>query len=194
MRFTKTFFIFSAALFFALMAGCAKPPTEEMDAARDALTRAENNANAVNYAEGTLRRARSALETMYQEAEAKRYDSAKTYAAEALAAAERAVSEGQAAAVKAADDASNLIVSAKTEIQAAEQALDAARQRGLGNVNFGALDDSVAEAWKTVEAAEMSLAQGEVRDAGSKAEAARSSAARISLALAEGARAASRKQ
>jgi hypothetical protein len=181
-------------LFFALASSCAKPPVEEMEAAREAVTRAENNANAVAYAESGVRRARSALERMDEEAKAKRYDSAKAAAAEAVAAAEKAISDGQAASARTADDASNLIVSVKTEIQAAEQALDTAWKNGVKNINFGALNETAEEAWKSVERAEMSLAQGRAQDALNDAGQARRSAAQITLALSEGTRAGSRKQ
>jgi hypothetical protein len=183
-----------AALLLVLAAGCAKPPVEEMEAAREAVTRAENNANALTYAGDGVRRARSALQRMTDEANAKRYDAAKSAAAEAVAAAEKAIIDGQAASAKAADDASNLIVAAKTEIQAAEQALDAAWKGGVKNVNFSDLNSAAGDAWKSVEQAEMSLAQGKAQDAVSEAEQARRSAAQISLALSEGVRAGSRKQ
>ncbi|MDR0388788.1 MAG: hypothetical protein LBH73_01815 [Spirochaetaceae bacterium] len=195
MRFPKfSLYAICAVLFLALASGCAKPPAEEMEAARDAVTRAENNANAVTYAEAGVRRARSALERMYEEANAKRYDAAKSAAAEAVAAAEKAIIDGQAASAKAADDASGLIVSAKSEIQAAEHALDAAWKGGVRNVNFGALNEEAEKAWHSVEQAEMSLAQGRARDALNEAETARRSAAQISLALSEGVRAGTRKQ
>jgi hypothetical protein len=193
MNFSKfPVYMICAALFLVL--GCAKPPVEEMEAAREAVTRAENNANAVAYAGDGVRRARSALERMNDEANAKRYDAAKSAAAEAVAAAEKAIIDGQAASAKAADDASSLIVTAKTEIQAAEQALDAAWKSGVKNVNFSDLNSAAGDAWNSVEQAEMSLAQGRAQDAVNGAEEARRSAARISLALAEGARAGSRKQ
>jgi hypothetical protein len=177
-----------------MASGCAKPPVEEMEAAREAVTRAENNANAVNYAGDGVRRAQSALQRMTDEANAKRYDAAKSAAAEAVAAAEKAIIDGQVASAKAADDASGLIVTAKTEIQAAEQALDAAWKGGVKNVNFTSLNSAAGDAWKSVEQAEMSLAQGRARDAVNEAEQARQSAALISLALSEGVRAGSRKQ
>jgi hypothetical protein len=165
-----------------------------MEAARDAVIRAENNANALAYAGDGVRRARSALERMYEEANAKRYDAAKAAAAEAVAAAEKAVSDGQSAAARTADDASSLIVTAKTEIQAAEQALDSAWKSGVKNIDFGLLNGAAEEAWDSVEQAEMSLAQGRAQDAVNAAEQARRDAARITLALSEGARAGSRKQ
>ncbi|MDR1211985.1 MAG: hypothetical protein LBK40_07130 [Spirochaetaceae bacterium] len=195
MYFSKvSWYMVCAVLFLALASGCAKPPVEEMNAAREAVTRAENNANALAYAADGVRRARSALGRMDEEANAKRYDAAKIAAAEAVAAAEKAVRDGQEASAKAADNASNLIVAAKTEIQAAEQALDAAMRSGVRNINFGELNSAAGDAWKSVEQAEISLAQGRAQDAVNGAGEARRNAARISLALSEGARAGSRKQ
>ncbi|MDR2102358.1 MAG: DUF4398 domain-containing protein, partial [Treponema sp.] len=71
--------------------GCAKPPTEEMNNAAAAVTRAENDADAVTYAGNLLVRARDTLTRMQIEAEAKRYDAARALAAEAISAADKAI-------------------------------------------------------------------------------------------------------
>ena len=76
-----------------------------MENAEAALVRAENDPDAAAYAGNTLLRARDALASMRAEAEAKRYDAAKTYAAEAVNAAEKAVNDGRAAAARAGEEA-----------------------------------------------------------------------------------------
>jgi hypothetical protein len=67
-----------------ILTACAKPPTEEMDNALAALTRAENDPDAVMYAANLIARARSALTQLQAEAAAKRYDAARTYAQETI--------------------------------------------------------------------------------------------------------------
>jgi hypothetical protein len=93
--------LFLAAGTVLLAGGCAKPPTEEMDAASAAVTRAENDPDAVTYAGNSLARAREALNRMSVEADSKRYDAAKSFAAEAIAAADKAISDGRAGAARA---------------------------------------------------------------------------------------------
>ncbi|MDR2619091.1 MAG: hypothetical protein LBC62_09500, partial [Treponema sp.] len=83
--------------FIIFLGGCAKPPTEEMEAATEALIRAENDPDAVAFGETSLNRARDAIFRMRQEANAKRYDAAKSYAVEAVSAAGKAVIDGRAA-------------------------------------------------------------------------------------------------
>jgi len=115
----------------ALVMGCAKPPTDEMNNATEAVTRAENDYDAVTYAGNSVTRAKDALTRMNQEAAAKRYDAAKSYAAEAIAAAERAINEGRAGAARAKDEASALISQLKPLIEETEQGIEAARAAKL---------------------------------------------------------------
>jgi len=105
--------IFCMALVLAMLAiGCAKPPTEDMNNAAEAVTRAENDKDAVTYAFNSITRAKDALARMNVEADAKRYDAAKSYAAEAIAAAERAIADGRAGAERARNEASALVAQA----------------------------------------------------------------------------------
>ncbi|MDR1858786.1 MAG: DUF4398 domain-containing protein [Treponema sp.] len=104
-----TVLIIAGLVLGMLAVGCAKPPTEEMNNAIEAVTRAENDNDAVTYAENSIARARDALTRMHNEAASKRYDAAKSYATEAIAAAERAISEGRTNAARARDEASALV-------------------------------------------------------------------------------------
>ena len=88
---------------------CATPPQEDMDKALDAVFRAESDPDAVAYAPLLLVRARDALTRMQSEADAKNYDEAKRFAAEAINNAERAISDGRVAAARARDEASRLL-------------------------------------------------------------------------------------
>jgi len=98
--------LFALGLVFA---ACATPPQEDMDKALDAVFRAESDPDAVAYAPLLLVRARDALTRMQSEADAKNYDEARRFAAEAINNAERAISDGRVAAARARDEAARLL-------------------------------------------------------------------------------------
>jgi hypothetical protein len=128
-----------AALILATAVGCAHPPTAEMDAAVEAVTRAENDFDAVTYASNSIARAREALSRMQTEASSKRYDTAKSYANEAIAAAERAITEGKSAADRAREEASAIVAQLRPLLVETEQGMNAARAAGLP-LDFDSLD------------------------------------------------------
>jgi len=135
-------FFAGLALVLALFAtGCARPPVDEMNDATEAVTRAENDNDAVLYAPNTLARAREALGRMRQEADARRFDAARAYAAEAIAAAERAISEGRSGAENARREAHALLSDLPPLIAETEQGMNAARGAGL-DLDFEPLDDA----------------------------------------------------
>jgi hypothetical protein len=135
-----------------------------MNRAIDAVTRAENDADAVLYADGALNRARSALEQMRTEADSKRYESAKNYAAEAIAAAEKAISDGKAGAVRAREEAAALLGAIKPEIDDTESAINAAKQVRNIRLDFSALDGDLARAKTAYTGAENSFNAGRYGD------------------------------
>jgi len=139
MKITSKTLICAVLVLTALVMGCAKPPTEEMNNATEAVTRAENDYDAVTYAGNSVTRAKDALTRMNQEAAAKRYDAAKSYAAEAVAAAERAINEGRAGAARAKDEASALVSQLKPLLTETEQGIEAARSAKLA-LDFYTID------------------------------------------------------
>jgi len=174
--------------------GCAKAPTEEMNAASEAVTRAENDADAVAYAPHTVSRARDALTMMQEEADAKHYDSAKTYAAEAVSAAERAIEEGKAGAERARSEAAGLIESLAEPLEETEEALTAARDvEGLAE-DLDVLQMELDTAKDTAGEARRDLADGNYQDAAAKGEAVRSSLGDITSSLSGAVQQASRKK
>jgi hypothetical protein len=184
------FVLFAAAL---LAAACAKPPTEEMDKAIDAVTRAESDADAINYAGNTLLRARDALTRMQEEANSKRYDSARSLAAEAVAAAEKAISDGKSAAARAREDAASLLNGLKTTAVETESAFNNARQQGI-NIDAAALGGDLQRAKDTINAAQSNFDVGSYEDASSKCRIARSDLENIKARIAEAAQVVSRKK
>jgi flagellar biosynthesis/type III secretory pathway protein FliH len=125
------------------LGGCAKPPTEEMAAATEALIRAENDPDAAAYGETSLNRARDAIFRMRQEANAKRYDAAKSYAAEAISAAEKAISDGRIGAQRARDEAASLVATVKNSLVETQNSLDNAKRTGL-DLDYRSLDQDRA--------------------------------------------------
>ena len=156
-------------LFVVLMVGCAffacaTPPTEEMSRAQDAVFRAENDPDAVVYAPSSIIRAREALVQMQIEADARRYDSARGFATEATSHAERAIAEGRAGALRAREEAANLLGGLQTPMAETSSALGAARAGDLP-LDFNALTGEMDIARRMYNGAEQSLAAEEFQDA-----------------------------
>lgn len=189
--------IITACVFLALagfivfLGGCAKPPTEEMEAASEALIRAENDPDAVAFGETSLNRARDAVFRMRQEANAKRYDAAKSYAAEAVGAAEKAISDGRAAAQRAREEVAALIAGVQNSLTETEGLLSNAKQNNL-NLDYEALGRNIEDARDTVRQAEAAVA-ARPREAIEKGQAARAALSDIRSRIAQGVRRASSK-
>jgi hypothetical protein len=174
------------------LGGCAKPPTEEMAAANEALIRAENDPDAVTFGETSLNRARDAVFKMKQEADAKRYDAAKSYAAEAVAAAEKAIGDGRAAAQRAREEAAALIAGVKNSLAETEGLLSNAKQNGIG-LDYEALNRDIEDVRKAVAQAE-AVAASRPREAIEKGQAARAALSDIRNRISQGVRKTSSKK
>jgi hypothetical protein len=188
----KVFISLMVLGFITFLGGCAKPPAEEMAAADEALIRAENDPDAVVFGETSLNRARDAVFRMKQEANAKRYDAAKSYAAEAVSAAEKAISDGQAAARRAREEAAALVSSVKNSFTETEGLLSNAQQNGL-NLDYEALDRAMKDVRGAAEQAEAAAAV-RPREAIDKAQAARAALSDIRGRISQGVRETSSKK
>ena len=177
-----------------ILSACARPPTEEMKKAEDAVTIAEHDADAVTYAPNTLMNARDAITKMYSEADAKRYESAKNYAAEAISSAERAINDGRTGAIRAREEAANLINSLGGLIKETTDALNAARQVPNIQLDFDALSWNLDASRRLYDDARQSLQDNNFRDAVAKAENARSLLSGINVRITEAVQATSRKK
>jgi hypothetical protein len=174
--------------------GCAKPPTEEMDKALEALTRAENDPDAVLYAADSIIRARNALAQMQAESAAKRYDAAKTYAQETISAAEKAVADGRAAALRAKDEAASLMTLLSASVKETEGAIKAARQVKNSSLDFESLSRDFESARRTFDQAQVSAGAGNYKDALEKGRTVRSALSGINARISEAVMAVSRKK
>ncbi|MDR0670416.1 MAG: DUF4398 domain-containing protein [Treponema sp.] len=156
-----------------LAGASAKPPPAEMENAASAVTRAENDPDAVTYAAATLSRARDALSRMRSEAESKRYDSAKSFAAEAVSAAEKAIADGRSAAARAREEATSLLGQVKTSLEETGKSLENAKTVQGIVLDFNALDQDYDSARRTTAQAEVSLAGNNYQDSMDKSRTAR---------------------
>ena len=185
-----TLFIVFSIIFFTV--SCATPPTDDMNRAEDAVIRAENNADAVNYASGTLTRARDALTRMQIEADAKRYDTARAYAAEAIAFAERAIEEGTIAAMRARDEAAAMLNGLSGSLTETTNALNNAG-RDL-DIDLPHLQAELDYARQTHNEARQDLAENNVQDAVSRGQVVRVTLSGINTAINEAAQLTLRKR
>jgi len=182
-------FIFALVIF-----ACAAPPLEEMQKARDAVTRAENDADAVAYAGNSIVRARDSLTRMQDEADSKNYDAAKEFAIEAINNAEKAIIDGQAAKARSKAEASALLESLQSLLPETSNAINNAR--GVPNIllDFNALTQDFAGASRVDDEAEQSFLDGNYQDAVTKGQAARFILSDINTRINEAAFDTSRKQ
>jgi len=182
-------FIFALAI-----SACSAPPTEEMQRARDAVTRAENDADAVAYAGNTVVHARDALTRMQDEADSKNYDTAKEFAIEAINSANKAISDGQSAKERAKAEASTLLNSVQNSLAETSNAIDNARNVPDIQLDFNALTQKTDEARDTYGEAQQSFQDGNNQDAIAKGQSVRGQLSDINSEINEAAFDMSRKK
>jgi len=167
----------------ALAVGCAQPPTAEMDSAREAVFRAENDKDAVMYGSNSLARARDALRRMESEADSKRYDAAKTNAAEAVTAADRAIADGRTGAARARDESASALSGLTAEIDETGRNINGARYSQL-DLDYDALEADLKITYSLADMAARDQSQGKYQGAMDKARNVRSNLADINQKIA----------
>lgn len=177
----------------ALVTGCSKPPTDEMGKAVDAVTRAENDPDAVNFAGNLVTRAKDALALMQQEADAKRYDAAKNYANEAITTAERAINEGRASSKRIKDQAATLVSELPPLLMETEQGIDAAKAARLA-LDYKTVDREFNSAQRNTDQAQLALSGSRYQDAISLSNTVRAGLNDINQRLSDAAMGVSRKK
>jgi hypothetical protein len=186
MKKTLIFIAGAALLAVALLCmSCDEPPTEEMNRALEALSRAENDTDAVNYAGNILTRARDALSKMQEESSLKRFDSAKLFATDVVSLAERAITEGQAGAARAREEASNFLEGIRPSIAETQTALNEAQNHDL-DLDYDSLTAALNAARTTFDSAQSSLGSGNFPEAIQKGQMVRSVLSDINTAISEG--------
>jgi len=189
----KVKYILAICTVLFVIIGCAKPPIAEMDSAREAVFRAENDEDAVLYAGTTLARARDALKQMQDSADSKQYDAAKTHAEEAISAAEKAITDGKAAAARARDEASTMLRGLRDSLDETERNINGARY-SLLDLNYDDLGREFSNASGSVDRAESDHMQGNFQDSLDNARRARSTLSSINERISSAATASSPKK
>jgi len=185
--------IVAFALTLAL-GSCAKPPKAELDAAVAAYARAEKDADAVAYAPDSLKRAKDLLARLQSEYAAKKYDSAKTLAAETTQAAEKAIADGKANKERMKGTAAALVETVKSAIVEAEKALAAAKKAKGVKLDFNALAAELETIKASVTQAEADFGRADYKSATEKLQAAQTRIADLTNTVAEAVRAVSKKK
>ena len=181
-------------LFVVIMNSCDNLPTAEMESATAAVGRAEAEADVRTYAADSLSKAKELLSRMNAEAEANQYDSARTLAEEAGAAAEKAIRDATTAKTRAREGAAAALNAAKLLLSETKRALDAAQDvRGIG-LDIDGTDRELDEIENTISSAESDMSRSDFSAAQTKAEGARSSIAIIQRRISEATQAVSRKK
>ena len=161
----KKYLIFTLILTFLwVFISCATPPIDDMNRAQDAVLRAENDANAVNYASPTLLQARDALARMEAEADARRYDAARNLASEAINYAERAMADGRAGAARARDEAESVIRNLDDLMAQTSNAINNARQVPNLQIDFDSISREMDLAGRALDETKQSFQAGNYRD------------------------------
>ena len=176
-----------------LFSACATAPTDDMNRAQDALIRAENDANVVTYANNTLLQARDALARMYSEADAKRYDSARSLAVEVINHTERAIADGRIGADWARGEAENALRIIGDLLEETSNAVNAARQVQNIQLDFDSISREMDVARRAYDETWQILQAGNYRDVTSRGQIIRSILSDINNRLTEAVQATSRK-
>jgi hypothetical protein len=182
------------ALAGTVLAGCAKPPKAEMDAAEAAVARAEKNADVPLYAPETLQRAKAALEQMRAAASAKGYDKARALAAEATASADAAITEAAANKERAKAKAGELIAAVTAALPQTEKLIAQAAKVKRANLDIAQKKADFEAAKATLAEAQSAYDQGNYLDAADKAGTAQKALADIESAIAAAVQSATRKK
>ncbi|MDR2363983.1 MAG: DUF4398 domain-containing protein [Spirochaetaceae bacterium] len=169
----RSVFIGAIMIIALLLAGCAKPPTEEMEKAAAAVTQAENDPDAVLYGEDSLIRAKNALTQMRVSADSKRYDEAKLLAQEAIDAAEKARNDGRLGATRAKEEAERLLSEAQNALTATEKTLNMAKDLDKVEADFDTLTRKLQTAGSIIGEAETALNASRYQDSQNKSREAR---------------------
>ncbi|MFT5365325.1 MAG: hypothetical protein ACI8V2_000262 [Candidatus Latescibacterota bacterium] len=161
-----------------VVAGCAKPPTQELDAAKSALEAAKA-AEAEIYAPDTYRSATNAMNDANAKVEQKDYEGAKTSAVQAKEFADRAKSEADTNKRQTRDEAQAIINRVASGLSDAQTSL-ATAPRGKGaDEDLDQLNADLGQAEANLSTARSSLNGGKYKDALAQAGSAESKMSQI---------------
>ena len=152
---------------------CAKPPTQELDAAQAALDAAKT-AEADIYAPDTYRSAKTTLDDARAKVDQKDYEGAKIAAVRAKELAEQASSQSDTSKRQTRDEAQALVNRLSSGIADARTALDSAPRGKGADEDLDQLRADLGQAESSLAAAKNSLNAGKFKDALAQAQSAES--------------------
>jgi hypothetical protein len=193
MKFIRNLLICVLLVSLAFITGCTQPPTEEMNNAEEAVARAENDPDAVTYASNLIQRAKETLALMYEESNAKRYEAAKNYAAEAITLAERAIDEGLKSSLRTREEAIASLAAVRPLLLETENRIENAKAAKLP-LDYGTIDRDFNSARGTYDQAQSAISNAKYQEAVFLSNNVRSSLAGINQKLGTTAMTVSRKK
>jgi hypothetical protein len=189
------------ALLLAVLTGmtlvfsaCQKAPDAEMNAAREAVSKAKSDPNVPLYAQNQLSRAEAALANMETAAQAKKYTDAANYATEATSAAERAQSDARSAMTRLKGEADTAITAAKSALQETNGIVAQAAAKKPVTADITQANKDLAAAKSTIDEADAANQAARYQEAVDKAGAARSSLTGINQRVSQASVSAKRKK
>ncbi len=179
---------------FILAVSCAQPPKAEVDAARAAVSAAQNDSDIVTYTSDTLQQAQDALARMEQLLKDRKYPEAKAAANQAASLAASAKEEVAGAKLKAKNDATDLVASAKKQLAALLPTIATVKRTKPAGLNLNGLDSDLATAKAKLADADSALAAGRYFDARDGATAVKASLSDIEKRISDAIQAARKKK
>jgi len=171
-RVLRNAFLFGIATLTAglIMAGCAKPPTEEIAAAQATIDSVKALPDVQTYAMDQVRAAEQALGAVRQQVAEKKYDEARAALPNVVSTARGAVAAAASAKKAARMEAERAIADARAAITEAEGKIPQAPRFGKGAIrDRSVLQADVTAAKADVEAAESAFGTEDYATASAKA-------------------------
>ena len=178
------------AILVLVVAGCAKPPTVEMEAARAAMAEA-TKAEAETYAPEAMQSARSATQAYEEEVKLqegkfalfRKFDKAKTMVAEATTAAQTAATQSVENKNRVRTEVTSMIGETRTLLAEAQAMLEKA-PRGKGSaLDLQVMGSDLTAAGTAIDEAQALLDQDKLMDARAKVQAANSTIASVKTSI-----------
>lgn len=166
-------FLTASVLIALIFSGCAKPPTQELDAAQAALDEAKNS-EADIYAPKTYISASNSLQEARLKVEQQDYEGGKASAVQAKQFADRSRSEAEANKQIVRNDVQDQINRVSSGITDARLVIDSAPKGKGADEDLDQLRSGLGQAEASLSAARNNISGGKFKDAQTQAQSAES--------------------
>ena len=178
------------AILVLVVAGCAKPPTVEMEAATAAMAEA-TKAEAEVYAPEAMQSARNAQQAYEEEVKLqegkfalfRKYDKAKTMVAEAITAAQTAATQAVENKNRIRQEVTTMIGDTRTALTEAQGMLEKAPKGKGSTLDLQVMGSDLTAAGTAIDEAQALLDQDKLMDARAKVQAASSTIASVKSSI-----------